>query len=49
MKIRLQNTDPSLVQGLAADLEGLFADQGLAGSFESSMTGSAKPFAESMP
>jgi hypothetical protein len=38
MKIQLQHTDPSLVRSLAADLEGLFADQGLAGSFESSMT-----------
>jgi hypothetical protein len=32
MKIGLRHTDPSRVRGLAADLEGLFADQGLAGA-----------------
>ena len=38
MKIQLQHTDPSLVQALAGDVQGLFADAGLAGAFESSMT-----------
>jgi len=38
MKIQLRHADPSLVQALAADVQGLFADAGLAGGFESSMT-----------
>ncbi|MGH8523110.1 MAG: hypothetical protein ACREXY_02490 [Gammaproteobacteria bacterium] len=38
MKIQMQHTDPMLVQALAADVQGLFAEAGLAGSFESSMT-----------